>query len=226
MTAIVFLHSGPNVEQPTLMVRSFRKHNPGARLIQVSDPHSPAIAGVDEVARYAVTDRNVMLFRMRCFAATPVDEPTWFLDTDMLCVRPLELVVPDTGVAVCKREFGLDTVFNPRFGGMDLGEYAGRTLGSIYPYVGCATFVHRSDFWRDCLQDMEALDPKFHNWYGDQESLRNVVGSGRHRVEMLPESLYACLPEHADRAAAPFIFHYKGQRKAQMRERAAAEQLA
>jgi hypothetical protein len=226
MTTLVFMHVGGDVALPTLMARSFRRHNPDARILQVSDMTSSAIEGVDEVVRRQPTDNNIMLFRMRCFASLPAEAPTWFLDTDMLCVRPLA-PPPDCGrVAVCQREFGRDNLFNHRFRGMDMSEYAGRTLGSVYPFVGCATYVDGSDFWRVCLAEMEALDPKFHNWYGDQEAIRNVVASGREAVSMLPESLYACLPEHERAGSEPYVFHYKGGRKALMQERAAAEGLA
>ncbi|HEX7886290.1 MAG TPA: hypothetical protein VF474_09965 [Phenylobacterium sp.] len=225
MSVIAFMHIGEQTQLPTIMVRSFRRHNPGIRIVQVADQDSPAIEGVDDTVRSPMADGNVMLFRMRCFAALATEEPTWFLDTDMLCNRPLELDEADVTVAVCQREFGTQAIFNHRFGGMDLSEYEGRTMGSIYPYVGCATYVNRSNFWADCLQDMEALDPKFFNWYGDQEAIRNVVNSSQRPVAMLRESLYACLPEHAGQMSAPYIFHYKGQRKRVMLERAAAEGL-
>jgi len=225
MPTIAFMHTGDQIELPTLMVRSFRAHNPTFRIVQVADPESPAIEGVDEVVRSPMQDKNIMLFRMRCFAGLPTDDPTWFLDTDMLCNRPLQLEEPDTGVAVCLREFGKNMMFNTRFGGMDMSEYEGRTLGSIYPYVGCATYLNSSRFWSDCLANMEALDPKFYNWYGDQEAIRNIVESGRYKVSMLRERLYACLPEHAAQTADPYIFHYKGQRKGEMLKRAAADGL-
>lgn len=225
MPTIALMHVGDQVELPTLMVRSFRRHNPDVRLVQVSDLDSPRIEGVGEVVRSPPRDGNMMLFRMRCFAALPTDDPTWFMDTDMLCVRPLEPPQSNTGTAVCLREFGRNSIFNHRFNAMDMSEYAGRTLGSIYPYVGCATYLHRSTFWRDCLREMEALDPKFHNWYGDQEAIRIVVESRVHRVSFLPESLYACLPEAAEAAARPYVFHYKGQRKPEMLRRAATEGL-
>lgn len=219
------MHVGGDTRMATLMVRSFRRHNPEFRIVQVADPGSPRIEGIDEVFRQPPRDSNIMLFRMRCFAALPVEEPTWFLDTDMLCNRALALDGPDTGVAVCRREFHCNAPFNTRQNGVDMTEYEGRTLGSLYPYVGCATYVHRTRFWADCQADMEALDPKFHNWYGDQEALRNVVGSGRYQVSMLPESQYACLPEYAPSDDVPYIFHYKGSRKAAMFQRAAAEGL-
>lgn len=221
---VAFMHIGPDVQLPTLMVRSIRRHNPLARIVQVADPGSPQVEGVDAVARQPMADRNVMLFRMRCFAALETSGPAWFLDTDMLCNRPLAVEGAPT-VALCRREFDREAIFNHRFGGMDLSEYAGRTLGSLYPYVGCATYLDGSCFWADCLTEMEALDPKFFNWYGDQEAIRNLARSGRYEVAALPESLYACLPEHETSGVAPYINHYKGQRKPLMLERAKREGL-
>jgi len=214
------MHCGSEVRLPTLMVASFRIHNSDTEIIQVSDLHSPQIAGVDRVHRQAPSDNNIMLFRMRCFASLPVQGPAWYLDTDMLCNRPLAYEGPIPSVAVCKREFGLKTPFNTQFRGMDLREYQGKTLGEVYPYLGCATLLNQSDFWSECLSDMEALPAKFHNWYGDQEAIRNTVERGRYSVEWLPESLYACLPEFEIPSMTAYINHYKGPRKALMLARA------
>jgi hypothetical protein len=226
LATIVFMHVGPDVQLPTIMLRSMRRHNPGLRVIQVADMQSPMIDGVDETVRRPLTDSNIMLFRMRCFAAVPASGPTWYLDTDMICNKTLAFAdETQPAVAVCRREFDRNAVFNHRFRGMDFSEYEGRTLGSLYPYVGCATLLDNSNFWTDCLEDMEALAPKFHHWYGDQEAIRNVVASGRHEVAALPESLYACLPEYETPDVVPTISHYKGARKRLMLERAARDGL-
>ena len=225
MTNIVFMHVGQDTQLATIMARSFRLHNPGARIIQVSDYGSPTIEGTDDVFRRRPRDNNIMLFRMRCFSELPIGAPTWFLDTDMLCNRPLEIQADPPMASVCMREFDRDVIFNHRFRGMDMSEYRGRTLGSIYPYVGCTTRLEQPGFWTDCLAAMEKLDPKYHNWYGDQEAIRNVVANSSYPVGMLPESLYACLPEHETGAITPFIMHYKGLRKMKMLERAVREGL-
>ncbi len=226
MTNIVFMHVGPDVWVPTIMARSFRKHNPRARIIQMSDAVSPAIEGVDEVFRQQLCDRNLMLFRMRCFAALAIDAPSWFLDTDMLCNRMLEFEAETpAAAAVCLREFDCDKIFNHTYADMDMSEYKGRTMGSIYPYVACTTRLERPGFWTDCLAAIEALDPKFHFWYGDQEAIRNVIDAGRYPVGTLPESLYACPPEYENPSVQPYISHYKGHRKLQMLQRAARESL-
>lgn len=221
MTSIVFMHVGPDVETPALMVRSVRRSNPQARVVQVSDDASPEVEGVDEVLRRRPAHDRTMLFRTQLFAEVPVEAPTWFIDTDMLCHREL----PDAGdfdAALCVREFRVDALFNPDFGPEDFSEYAGRTMGEAFPIVGCVTLVASPGFWPAVRETFEALPAKYHQWYGDQEALRIVSGSGRFRLARLPESVFACLPEH-EGAEAPFFTHYKGNRKPLLRSRADAE---
>ena len=226
MTTIVFMHVGPNPELANLMARSFRRHNPDARIVQVSDVATPPVDCVNAVARFRTKHNNIMLFRMQCFARLPIEGPTWFLDTDMLCNRPLVFdATPTPQAAVCVREFFLDAPFNENFRGLDFSEYAGRQLGELFPYVGCATLLFEAGFWEACRERMEALDPKYHNWWGDQEAIKAVVQSRQFRVRGLPESVYGCLPEYEELARKAVICHYKGQRKAQMIERAKAEGL-
>lgn len=218
------MHVGEATDMPGWMVRSFRKHNPDFRIVQLTDQRTRSIEGVDQVIRYNAVDSNLMLFRMRCFADFDVSGPSWFVDTDMLCARPLQPPSDNLEVAVCKREFYTQSILDHRFNGLDMQEYRGRKLGDVYPYVGCVTYLNGSDFWSRCLTDMEALDAKFHNWYGDQEAIRNVVNSGRYAAGHLRESLYACLPEGEPYAPAPpFIFHYKGTRKNLMSAKAEAD---
>jgi len=225
MATVVFMHVGPDVGPPEILVRSVRRHNPEMRIIQVTDQQSVEVAGVDEVVRTPRRHNNPMLFRMECFAALPVLDETWFLDTDMIVRRPLEFIGEPTPVAVCRRDFGRDDLINPNFRGMDFREMTGQTFGQRYPYLGCATRLETQQFWIDALADMLALPPKFHNWYGDQDAIRNVVDSGRYPVGFLPERDYACLPEYEHPQAPPLISHYKGQRKPLMLKQAAADGL-
>ncbi|MEO8115814.1 MAG: hypothetical protein ABI655_15600 [Phenylobacterium sp.] len=226
MSTVVFMHIGSDTLVPRLMVASVRRHNPDFRIVQISDTTSPAIAGVDSVVRRPMSDPHIMLFRMQCFAALPTSGPSWYLDTDMLCNRPLVFEgEPQSNVAVCVREFGKDGIFNHQFSGVDLSEHRGKTVGALYPYIGCATRLDDCNFWIDCLAEMEALDPKYFNWFGDQEAIRRVVDSGRYKVSSLPESIYACPPGREAPGVLPAIFHYKGDRKHLMLARASEEGL-
>ena len=217
---IVFLHVGNETLFPTLLVRSLRMHNPNASIVQCSDPCSPKIPGVDEVFRFVGDVSNLMTFRLWCFSSLDITIPTLFLDTDMLCVGSVDpaQAIQDADVAVCAREFGCQDIINTSFREMDLSEYSGKTFGEVYPYVACATITRSSKFWKDCLQNLQQLHPKFHFWYGDQEAIRNVANSGAYRVKFLKESIYGCLPDQRDgptsqpgqASRAPQLYHFKG----------------
>ena len=124
----------------------------------------PKIPGVDEVFRFVGDVSNLMTFRLWCFSSLDITIPTLFLDTDMLCVGSVDpaQAIQDADVAVCAREFGCQDIINTSFREMDLSEYSGKTFGEVYPYVACATVTRSSKFWKDCLQNLRQLHPKFH----------------------------------------------------------------
>jgi hypothetical protein len=219
MTQIAFLHIGADATQPMILCRSIRAHNPGAHIIQCSDGMTPQVAGADTVVRSEGDVRNLMLFRTSAYANLPVTHPTLFLDTDMICLEPLDPTAALNGgdVAVCLREYGRDTLLNPDAMGIDLSEYVGRKLGDVYPYIGCAVVTEGPDFWKSCLDEYLRLPAKFHKWFGDQEAIRNVVNARLDRVRWLPESVYACLADvETDPTKRPKICHFKGPGRKQM----------
>jgi hypothetical protein len=221
MTQVVFLHVGQDIKPATILVRSIRGHHPNAKIIQCSDQGSPEIADVDTVERFDGDITKLMIFRLQSFAAVTIVGPTWFLDTDMICIRPLpNNILTRNGVAVCSRQSNSNDLFNHNFRGINFTEYRGMTFGAVYPFLACTTLLSEPTFWNECLNNLLQLDPKFHLWYGDQEAIRNVVNEKRFSVSLLPESLYACPPEFEDTSLPPNIIHFKGARKARMFDRA------
>lgn len=216
---IAFLHVGSDTVCPTVLVRSLRASNPNARIIQCSDRASPAVAGVDEVARFDSDPSRLMTFRLEAFAGLAIRQPTFFLDTDMICLQPLDPAAALQGqdVAVCRREYQRDMMLDPSAMNMDLREYRGRTIGEVYPYLACAVATAGPAFWASCRDDLARLPEKFRVWFGDQEAIRNVVDSGRYSVGWLHESTYACLIDiETDPAASPKICHFKGPGRKQL----------
>jgi hypothetical protein len=206
----VFFHVGPGLAPPTVLTRSLRRYHEKAHIVQCSDRTTPRIEGVDDVARFDGAHSKPMMFRTETFAGLQTGEPTFFLDTDMICVGRIDpaAILGAADVAVCVREFQLDAHFKEKLG---LTQYAGKTIGQVYPYIGCATITRSSEFWSDCLAHVERLDEKFQSWYGDQEAIREVARSGKYRVEHLPESIYACLPDMPEaNNSSVKIFHFKG----------------
>jgi hypothetical protein len=140
------------------------------------------------------------------------------MDTDMLVRRPVhpEMLLGDAVIAVTRRTFMREAIFNVHQRGQDYSEHANKTLDQVYPYIGCGTITPDGAAWAKLAEMYEALPAKYKAWYGDQEVLRDYVNSlPPFVVQHLPEHQYACLPEHFG-AFSPVIAHYKGNRKAQM----------
>jgi hypothetical protein len=219
MVQIAFFHVGHDPTQPTILSRSLRAANPGAILIQVSDHATPPVDGVTRVERRNVDAGNLMLSRTAAYADLAITEPTLFLDTDMICLEPLDVAaaLSDGAAAVCVREYNCDMPLDPFAMDVDLGTHAGRSLGEVYPYVGCAVISRNQEFWQACLDEYRRLPRKFHRWFGDQEAIRNVVNARRDRIRWLPESIYACLADvETDATKRPKICHFKGPARKQM----------
>jgi hypothetical protein len=210
--AFAFFHVGPDVEAPTVMVRSLRRHHAGARITQCTDPASPRIDGIDDIARVDISPQKIMLTRLMMFAELDIDAPTVFLDTDMICIRPIDPAhaLGACDAAVCEREFGRDLVFSAQVAD-SFPELEGKILGQVYPFIGCFTITRSAAFWRKCLDVTLRLDERFHAWFGDQDGLRDVAAASGAAVGRLPESIYAC-PPNVPQAAGPQVkvLHFKG----------------
>jgi hypothetical protein len=207
----VFLYVGDTTELPTILVRSIRAVDPAAKIIQCSDLVTPAVEGVDRVARLDGDTSRLMTFRLQSFADLAIAEPAMYMDADMVCVRRIDpgLVLGDAQVAVCRREYGMKTP--ALYGAMDLSEYEGKTIGEVWPYVACCTVTGTPAFWADCRDNLLALDPKYQRWFGDQEAIRNVVATRKYTVRHLPESVYGHVPSEKS-GGSPRLLHFKGRK--------------
>jgi hypothetical protein len=232
MLNVVFFHIGDDVSMPNIMVRSIRKHNKDANIIQATDLTSPRVDGIDEIRRFPGQADSIMLFRMECFSKFDTSSPCWFLDTDMVCLRKLETLRRGDSaktVAVLERKFNLNDKVHKSAKGVDLSRYAERPIGTVFPFVGCVVFLWNSNFWKECLYEYYKLDDSLKSWWGDQEALKIVVrrkdrvnrlkslfpifGRETETVIKLPETAYACLPEFESSFEKPFLLHFKGPRK-------------
>lgn len=206
----VFFHVGEDIALPSKMVMSIHLHNPGAEVIQVTDAATPTIPGVTRAVVMDIDRTHLMLARTSAWANLGLNVPALYLDTDMIVNRPISVAraLGEGSVAMCRRSYNRDAIFNIRQRGLEFPEYAGRTLDSLYPYVGCCTITADAGVWADLTEMYYALPEKFWRWYGDQEVLREYARM--HPVIDLPESEWAGLPEFGGH---PLITHYKGQRK-------------
>lgn len=208
----VFFHVGDDLALPTAVVRSIHAHNPGAEVIQVTDHTTATVPGVTWTYPTDVDRRYLMLSRTAAWASLGLDAPALYLDTDMVVNAPIDVAgaLGERSVAMCRRSFNRDALFNPRQRGLDFSEYTGKTLDELYPYLGCCTITRNANVWADLTELYLALPDKFKTWYGDQEVLREYARWND--ITELPEHHWACLPEYLSQHR-PVITHYKGGRK-------------
>lgn len=212
-TNFAFMQVGTD-PRAELFVRSVRKTMPQAYIVQCSDADSPEVPGIDKLARHDGNARNLMLFRLECFARLTLNGPAVYLDSDMLMLRPIDLkaILGSADAALCQRVFGRENLINPRCE-IDVPEYDGKTFGQVWPFLGCFTAARSNRFWVRCREIVEGLPDKFKFWYGDQEALRIVSKSAEFRIGRFKESDYACLPHFADERRPPYLLHFKGRRQ-------------
>ena len=212
MATFVFFHVGPEFEWPVRLVESIHAHNPGAEVIQVTDHATRTVPGVTQTFATSGDPRFLMQWRVDAFASLGMDATAVYMDTDMVVRKPLEptVLLGRADIAMTRRSFNKDSLFNVTQRGQHYPEYAGKTLDEVYPFIGCLTVTPNSGTWGDLAARYRELPDRFKCWYGDQEVLREYAKT--HRVAHLAESDYACLPEHLSQRD-PYVIHYKGARK-------------
>lgn len=210
----VFFHVGEDITQPARLVDSIQKTNPGARIVMCTDADTPVIEGVER--RELPVDRErLMVERWRAWAELGLEHPAVYLDTDMVVrgVINVSALLGDRNYVFCNRTFDRMVPFNGQQRGLDFPEHHERPLAVVYPLLACFTVTRSAEQWRLMHEKCAALPDKYQRWYGDQGVLREMLNTLKaHEFNLVEESQYACLPEHADKHN-PLIVHYKGNRK-------------
>jgi hypothetical protein len=210
---VVYFHVGPNLVQPKRLTESIRQVMPNAKIILCSDFETPEIEC--DIRVDTIIDRNkLMTARLSSFAELGLNRTAMYIDTDMVFLEQVypEKILGNSNVVLCRRSFSRNGLFETNQRGLCFIEHSGKLLDTVFPYLACFTVTPNSDFWKELLCIHEQLDPKYHAWYGDQESMR--IYAELYRVSTVDESEYACLPEknvNGDYSAK--ILHYKGNRK-------------
>ncbi len=210
----VFFHVGDDISQPARLVDSIKKSNPGARIIMCTDIDTPEIEGTERRG-FKVDRTRLMVERWRRWSELEIDGPAVYLDTDMVVRGVIDpaAILGGKKYAFCNRTFDRMVPFNGQQRGLDFSEHHDRPLGVVYPILGCFTVTRSTKEWQMLYDLFEQQPDKYQSWYGDQEVLRNILSDLKvSDYNLVEESQYACLPEHADKHS-PLIVHYKGNRK-------------
>ncbi len=197
------------------MVGALRRLHPDANIVHLSDLDTPAIEGTVTIRRACDNPKRILYFRYQCYAALPIMQPTWFLDTDMLPIKVLNAkrALGKHDVGVCLREFENDWLLLPYIAekwGADVAKHVGKPMGEVHPYLACCTITRNPSFWEQCLAWMEWA----HEWH-DQDALKHMVNHSAFTFSKLKETVYAC-PTELEADHSPKMLHFKGPIRKQL----------
>lgn len=210
----VFFHSGENIIQPSMLVKSIIRTNPNSEIIQCSDKNTPKIDHVTSLEIFDGNIKNLMSYRISAFAELKIMTPAIYLDTDMLVVKKIDIneILGNKEVLLCNREFDVEKLHTGALRGVKFPEHHGVAIGKVYPYVACSTISKNYFFWNEIKSIILSLDERFHIWYGDQEAMKIwAKNQDPKRYGELPESKFGCLPEKNNDLINSNIIHFKGQ---------------
>lgn len=204
----VFFHVGDDISAPQKMVKSILRYNPNANVIMCTDKDTPDVMGVTDRKEFELNRDELMTSRLKAFAELRFADPALYIDTDMIFVDQVNVreLLGDNEIAMCRREFAKDAIFNVEQRGMRFDEYKDKPIDEVYPYIGCATATRNGDVWKKLYEITDGMDEKFRKWYGDQEALREYAKT--HKIGEMSEKVVGCLPEFKNDQAK--ILHYKG----------------
>ena len=227
----VFFYIGLDVEQPEMAARSIKAIDPNSKIIQLTDYSTPECKNADECIRYELDKDKLMLSKLKAYAEYPVDEPTVYIDTDMIAVKSMQSFKPLKSITVCKRSFDKRALINEdhiskfnyeskRVGQFDINSLINKRIDEVMPYLACFTVVNNNEFWSKCLNYLMTLDRSFHIWYGDQLAIKQVVETyPQNDICEIQESASSCPSYAYEKSSEAFFIHFKGELGKQVMKR-------
>jgi len=214
---------------PALLVTSIR-HAMGQEIeiVQLSDRSTARVAGVT-VCRNMKLSPNIMVARLEAYSSLPVTQPTLFLDADMLVLRDFDLpALSENEVGVTLRSERDDVSFGE--GTREWREYPefrGRTAADVMPYVYSFVYARSEVLFVRQLNALRKLPKRFHQWYGDQVTLKSELGSGRFATKEFDADVFnrtvrseSELEEVLKSSVRTCLVHFKGPRSKELMPRA------
>ena len=216
MIDFYFFHIGNDNDLAQMMINSIKFTNKNSKIYQLTDKNTPQIDKVDDCYRFDGNKNNIMKFRMEAYSKTQLNKNRYslFLDTDMLVLKKLNLskYFKNSEVLLCKREINVHQIVNIDFNNMDMQEYNNKSVGEVWPYLGCLIGVKNSSSLIRMNQMYNNLEEKYKIWYGDQIILKTFVHQNYSKTSFVGELEYAHVPSDNKISKDTKIIHFKGNR--------------
>lgn len=194
------------VRMAKLTIASVRKAMPGVEIVHLTDADTPMVEGADSVKRICET----MPMAVRRMKHNSQLEGEWLLiDCDVIVQKDVRHVFEEP----------FDVALTDRIGTITYeSKYA-----EVMPYNLGVAFSCSPAFWKLVLRHLGTLSPKYQQWEGDQLVVCEMIkqrAASDFKVKILPGAIYNFPPKFAGDGKDAAICHYKGPRKAFLKEAA------
>lgn len=166
---IAFFWIGKTVATPTLLVKSinliYGKNQP--KIYHLTDKNTPNIDGVTDTIRNDLP-KEIMLARLEAYKKFPFNgRHTFFCDADSLFINKLDLSKLNFHLYLSIRKEN-SYVYSEGY-----PEFKNKTFKDVMPFLfGAMAVKDGKEFFQNLLLICKDLPERFHNWYGDQYSLK------------------------------------------------------
>jgi hypothetical protein len=163
-------------------------------VVQMSDLHTPKVAGVDEVIRLPFRI-PLMPYRLKHLANFPHTE-LLVIDTDVIAKAPIGNVwAKPFDVALTVRDYPLHNGVGAE---LDM------------PFNTGVMFSRSQAFWQESYEWLMTQSAERQRWYGDQLAVAEVAKRGTYNVLSLSCDEYNWSPNSRSDTSNAKFWHYKG----------------
>lgn len=213
-----FFHVGEDFTLPKMLCESIRITNPNSNIIQLTDKKTPILRElVTKFLRVDGNKDNLMFLRSKAYQSYKIDQPTLFLDTDMLVIKEIDenKIFNDKNYIFLERFY--DGLINPQYLKMHkLEQFSGKTWKQFCPFLGCFIGAKDQIILKEIHKNYIKLDPHYRKWNGDQMAL-NETFKKFNEIELANEKYYANPIKEDVNLDDIFILHFKGNKKDMMK---------
>jgi hypothetical protein len=162
---------------------------------------------------------GIMVARLQAYSSLPVSEPTLYLDCDMLVTRPFDLPeLEDNEIGVTIRAEKDEWLIHDQTSEwQQFPEFRGKKLSEVMPYIYAFVYTKSEILFVRQLVTLRKMPRRFHEWYGDQVSLRKELDGKRFAARNFEGEKFnrtlATRVEYEEVCALadpPCIVHFKG----------------